>query len=83
MKYIMDKYGNFALFSDMEEHAEVAKGFNHKPISAGICKIKVVAVKENLFEMVAECFGNSLILDLNSRKCDSKIITKYLNYDQY
>lgn len=80
LKYILDEYGNFALFSEANAHNDIAKGFYQKPESAGFCKVLVGSNTETkAFVLYVECYGESISLNLKSRPEDSEIITKKLN----
>jgi hypothetical protein len=71
LKYIIDKYNNFAIFSKANQHSDIAKSFYSQPIAAGFCHITA--------EHKIKCYGKSISLNLQSRKEDSEIIQKALN----
>lgn len=85
LKYILDKYGNFAIFSDGNSHSDMAKGFHFKPVSAGFCTIAVrYKATEDYFDDIKEivnvhCFGESISLGLKSKEEDENIINKKIN----
>lgn len=82
-KYILDDYGNFAIFSEVQEHIAMSHGFYKKPVSAGFCRITVI-IGEKGGEMVhCNCFGESISLGIKSRPIDSEIITTRLNERYY
>lgn len=89
LKYILDEYGNFAIFSDVNTHSDMAKGFYKKPISAGFCTIAVgyYYINNNKEEekqnINVHCFGESISLGLESREEDEKIINNKLNNYDY
>lgn len=82
LKYIIDKYGNFAIFSKNNAHSDIAKGFEFKPVGAGFCTIAVgYKATEDCFDDIKEivnvhCFGESISLELESREEDEKIINE-------
>ena len=85
LKYVMfDNLGvygtndGFLIFQEFEPHDSVAKrygGIDHV-LSASFVSIKHDC-EQNSF--VANCYGRSTSLDIDSREIDSKIITFYLN----
>ena len=81
LKYIIDKHGNFALFSPVNAHNDMARGFYEKPISAGFCKLERGTNGGNTQAhlIFVRCYGKSTSLGLDSRKEDGGIITKKLN----
>lgn len=81
LKYILDDYGNFALFSKVNTHSDMAKGFYKKPVSAGFCRIEAEETHHGERAVVV-CWGESISLNLKSRAEDGDIINKKLNsYD--
>jgi len=78
LKYILDEYDNFALFSPVNAHNDIARGFHRKPVSAGFCRIKTGGTIHNP-EQYVECYGRSISLNLECRPGDGDIITKKLN----
>ncbi len=80
LKYILDDYGNFAIFSDTKAHSDIARGFHFKPVSAGFCTIAVghyiKGTTEEKESVNVHCFGESLSLNLKSREEDEDIINK-------
>lgn len=83
LKYILDDYGNFALFSEVNSHIDMAKGFYRKPVSAGFCHLNV-AYNDGKSEIKyrVECHGQSVSLNLKSRGEDTKIISDKLNNEE-
>lgn len=85
LKYILDRNGNFAIFSEVQEHFAMSRDFYQKPVSAGFCRISAVngaSLKEPigcLPKLEVECFGHSASLNLDSREQDSKIISDRMN----
>ena len=83
LKYILDEYGNFAIFSESNSHSDMARGFHFKPVSAGFCTI-AVGYKHGEFDNNGEekrmvnvhCFGESISLKLKSRTEDGDIINE-------
>lgn len=81
LKYILDQYGNFALFSKVNTHSDTAKGFYSKPVSAGFCNLVRGSNggKTQGHIIFVDCYGESVSLKLASRKEDSEIITNKIN----
>lgn len=81
LKYILDDIGNFALFSPVNSHRDMARGFYRHPVSAGFCRILVATKTDGRDELstVVECYGNSVSLHLESGEYDGSIITAKLN----
>ena len=69
LKYIITEANGFAMFSPESTHANVARGMEGKPVSAGFC---IIDFEENK----VRCYGESVTLKLKSRDEDSDIITK-------
>lgn len=76
LKYIIDKYGNFAMFTKANTHSEIAKGFYSEPVGAGFCNIRQKADSE---DVNVHCYGESVSLNLKSREEDENIINNKLN----
>lgn len=80
LKYILDGYGNFAIFSDKNSYEDMARGFHFKPIRAGVCTIDIgyKMDKDGEEERIVNvhCFGESISLGLESREEDSEIINE-------
>ena len=80
LKYIIDGYGNFAIFSDRNSHSDIAKGFEFKPVGAGFCNIavgyKIEMDGREARTINVHCFGESISLKLKSREEDEKIINE-------
>lgn len=77
LKYIMDDYKNFAIFSDGNSHLDMAKGFHFHPTSAGFCTIDIgykIINGEEIEIVNVHCFGESISLNLKSKEKDEKII---------
>ncbi len=86
LKYILDDYGNFAIFSDVNTHSDMARGFYREPVSAGFCTLAVGYKEPSKYDLGEEqrnlnihCFGKSISLGLESREEDEKIINDKLN----
>jgi hypothetical protein len=84
LKYIIDEHGNFAIFSDVNLHSDMAKGFHFKPVSAGFCTIDIgykidTNGKEETIVNV-HCFGESISLKLKGREEDEKIINSLIQH---
>lgn len=70
MKYIITDDNSIAIFSETCTHSAMARGMSGIPVSAGFMRIE-----DNL----VHCFGNSISLDLGSRReIDDTIINKRL-----
>ena len=88
LKYIIDEHGNFAIFSDVNLHSDMAKGFHFKPVSAGFCTIDVGYYEEQENEETTievhktnvHCFGENISLKLKSREEDEKIINSLIQH---
>lgn len=86
MKYIIGKNGSVCLFSETENHNDVA-GFlaknlsmkvSHYVKSAGFCNV-IYAGDLHGMSIKAEAYGKSVSLDIESQQEDSGIITRFLN----
>lgn len=96
LKYIIDKHGNFAIFSTLATHASVARGFDthNEIVGAGFCNI-AVGYKNNPFDVSFDqakeekeivnvhCWGESVSLNIKSREEDEQIINRKLNNQEY
>ena len=84
LKYILDDYGNFAIFSEVNSHDDMAKGFYRKPVSAGFCHL-LTECNDGKTEIKyrIQCYERSTSLNLNSRKEDGKIISDKINNQEY
>lgn len=86
LKYIMDDYKNFAIFTDGNSHSDMAKSFHFHPTSAGFCTIDVgYETEEDNHQhekliVNVHCFGESISLDLKSREKDEKIINSLIQH---
>ena len=85
LKYIIDKHGNFAIFSDVNLHSDMAKGFHFKPTSAGFCTIDIGYTKITVGSWGREivnihCFGESISLKIKSKEEDEKIINSIIQH---
>lgn len=86
LKYIIDNYKNFVIFSDGNSHEDMAKGFYFKPVSAGFCTIDVdyeTGEENNQYEKLIvniHCFGESISLGLKSKEEDEKIINSLIQH---
>lgn len=82
LKYILDDYGNFAIFSPVNTHSDMARGMYRKPVSAGFCKIETESIEDKghrKFRISVYCYGRSVSLGLDSQEGDQKIINDKLN----
>lgn len=79
LKYILDSYGNFALFSPVNAHNDMARGFYQKPVSAGFCRLHTKRTLNEESSIEVHCYGESMSLHLASRPEDDDIITRKLN----
>lgn len=74
LKYIVTDKGDFAIFSNLSTHSEMARGLYGKPIGAGFCRIKAYSL-----DTLVTCFGESVTLNLKSAgEEDARIIRKKL-----
>jgi hypothetical protein len=64
-KYIVTDKNDFAIFTDLSKHSDVARSLFGKPVGAGFCRIQ-----NNRFI----CYGESVSLNLESRLKDEDII---------
>jgi len=76
LKYIVTKNNDFAIFSKLSAHTDVARSLYGKPVGAGFCK---------LFweddEIKIKCYGRSVSLELLSReKEDEEVIANNFYY---
>ena len=84
LKYILDKYGNFAIFTEANTHVDMAKGFYQKPISAGFCYLAgLIPTQKGANDIHVHCFGESVSLGLKSRPEDGQIITNKIHRGDY
>lgn len=71
LKYIVTENGDFAIFTELSSHNEVARGLYGKPVGAGFAYIVNNKVT---------CFGRSVSLKIESRNDkDAEIIEQYIN----
>lgn len=82
LKYILDDYGNFALFSPVNTHSDMARGFHRKPVSAGFCRMAGSDIEDTKGDIFVECYGKSISLNLESEVNDGDIITNKLNNNE-
>ena len=81
----MDKYKNFAIFSDGNSHSDMARGFHFKPTSAGFCTIDIgyETKKNGNWErkvVNVHCFCESISLRLENKEEDEKIINSLIQH---
>lgn len=85
-KYIVSEYGTFALFSETEIHADIARGMAGKIVGAGFASIGIgyytdKETEEERTMLNVHCFGESISLGINGNKQhDENIINKKLNH---
>lgn len=83
VKYITFDTGlidDIVIFSDMQQHAEIARGLPGTPISAGFISIGV----NQDYEIQVKCYGNSISLKLESRpEEDERLARRALNLERY
>lgn len=85
LKYLIDKYGNFVIFTHSSRHTDMAKSMYSEPIAGGFCNIKVGYTEDETVpnhERVCvnfHCYGESITTGLKSREEDEQIINKKLN----
>jgi hypothetical protein len=73
MKYVITHDGTSVIFSEANKHSD----FSHfKPVSAGFC---VIHYSDNGYGFKVDAYGESISLDLKSRKEDAGIIQRMLN----
>ena len=65
LKYIVDSYGNFAIFSPTAIHANVARTMNGKPVGAGFITIEIMDGEYG--GPIITCYGESVSLGIKSR----------------
>lgn len=86
LKYIVDKYGNIAIFSAIANHSDVARSIPNKPIAAGFVQIDLGGPSLDKFGSapVITCYGESTTLKLESRgEVDAEVIFKAFNDPSY
>jgi hypothetical protein len=77
LKYIITSNGDFAIFSELSSHQDIARSMYGKPVSAGFCYIdSTTGTKSSPF---ITCFGESTSLNLESTDEDSNILTEKIN----
>ncbi len=86
-KYIRSETGSFAIFSQEEVHADMARSMRGKIIGAGFCSIGIGYYndgndKEHTIINI-HCYGESISLGVNgNKKEDEDYINKKVN-DKY
>lgn len=79
MKYIVTENNDFAIFTKLSNHNDVARDLYGKPVGAGFCNIRQEADSERVN---VHCYGRSVSLGIESREEDEKIINSKINdYD--
>lgn len=77
-KYLVLKHGSFELpfvFSELSEHAEVARALHGEIIGAGFCYIND--------DYRYTCYGRSVSCDTESRKdVDAKVLNRMLGLEE-
>ena len=76
LKYVVDDCKTFLIFHHTVVHRDVARHLMGEPVGAGFCKLR--ADKSGKIDV--ECWGESVSLDIKSRKEDQKIISEHINY---
>lgn len=75
LKYIVTNNGDFAIFTELSNHSDVARSLHGKPVGAGFCNL-ICTIED---EPAIECFGYSATLNLESRgEVDAAIINKHI-----
>lgn len=78
LKYIVTDHGDFAIFTELSNHSDVARSLYGKPVGAGFCNL-IYAGNLHGMHIQVECFGHSVTLDLESRKeVDAAVINKHI-----
>ena len=76
LKYIVTDRRNFAIFTKLSNHSDIAPGMYGKPIGAGFCTIRQEADSD---KVNVHCYGTSISLDLVSRPEDEELINEKIN----
>lgn len=85
LKYLIDKSGNFAIFTDVQSHEDMARGMYQKPVGAGFCDIAVGYYQEDGKEkqnVSVHCYGESASLGIKANQhflMDEFEINKIIN----
>lgn len=71
LKYVIDEYGNIAIFSPVATHSHIARCMHGKAVGAGFVRFE---------NGKPRCYGESISLDVVSRgSVDEDIITSELS----
>ncbi len=77
LKYIVDEYGNIAVFSPTATHADVARQMHGKIVGAGFVRFNTETETQGAKRI--HCFGESISCHVTSRKeVDEAIILNKL-----
>ena len=71
LKYVITDKNDFAIFTELSTHSDVAKKLCGKPVGAGFCSL---ARKANSEKANIHCWGKSVSLGISSREIDEEII---------
>jgi len=78
LKYVVTEHGDFAIFTKLSNHSDVARGLHGRPVGAGFCNIRQKADSE---DVNVHCYGRSVSLNLASRPEDEEMINKKINFN--
>lgn len=83
LKYVVTAEGDFAIFTKLTSHSDVARCLYGKPIGAGFCNIAVgFSLDDNKVEkpiVNVHCYGESTSLGLKSNLKDEDVINTKIN----
>lgn len=75
LKYVVTDSGDFAIFTELTKHSDIAPRLFGKPVGAGFCSIAGIADTDMA---KVHCWGESISLGIESRPEDEQIINKYV-----
>ncbi len=76
LKYVLTDQNDFAIFSELTSHKDIAGRLYGKAIGAGFCTVSPAWGRRR---SAVRCYGSSDSLNLESRPEDEQIITDLLN----
>lgn len=74
LKYVVDEYGNIAIFSPGATHADIARAMHGKPVGAGFITVDIQISGHDAGDLDINCFGESVSLNIKSRQVTDEII---------
>jgi len=78
LKYVVTDENDFAMFSKLSNHNDVARGLYGTPVGAGFCNLRQKVDSE---DVSVNCYGRSISLGIKSREEDELVINRKINHD--